>query len=521
MKNLWVLSLLLLVGFYSCSVPQDQKQKPNIVLILADDLGFGEVGYQGQQKIKTPHIDALAKTGRIFTNHYTAAPVCAPARGMILTGLHSGHAYIRGNDEWRERGEVWDYAKAAQDPNLEGQRPLPVETQTIAKILQKDGYATGIIGKWGLGGPLSDGIPTKLGFDYFYGYNCQRQAHNLYPPHLWENETKIPLDNEVVVPSTKLDPEADPKDPDSYARFEQKDYAPDLMHDKALEFLDRNADTPFFLYYASPLPHLPLQVPTAYQKEYREIFGDEDPYDGSKGYFPSRYPRATYAAMISLLDQQIGELYAKVEAMGQLENTIFIITSDNGPTFTGGVDFDFFDSSQPFSNGYGRTKGFLYEGGIRVPFLVNWKGVVEEGSESAHISSFYDLLPTLCELIGVEVPTGIDGKSFLPAILGKAQEPHAFLYWEFPEYGGQQAVRKGNWKAVRQNLKDGTIRTELYNLSSDLMEQHDLSEANPEIVEELESIMRMEHKKSPIARFQIPVLESTESVGEPTSAESN
>lgn len=506
MINSRLLLAFLFLGFFACQQAEQTPKKPNIVLILADDLGYGEVGFNGQKLIKTPNMDELAASGKIFTNHYTAAPVCAPARGMILTGLHSGHAYIRGNDEWRERGEVWDYAKAAADPNLEGQRPLPAETLTIAKVLQQNGYKTGIVGKWGLGAPLSEGIPTNLGFDYFFGYNCQRQAHNLYPPHLWENETKIPLENEIVVPGTKLDEGADPMDLVSYARYQQQDYAPEVMHEKALAFLDENSNQPFFLYYASPLPHLPLQAPQELVAEYVEVFGEEAPYDGSKGYFPTRYPRATYAAMITLLDKQIGELRQKVEEMGQLENTIFILTSDNGPTYTGGVDFDFFESSQPFSNGYGRTKGFVYEGGIRVPMVVNWPGKVEEGSQSEHISAFYDLFPTLCDLIGVEAPAGLDGMSFLPAILGKEQKPHEYLYWEFPEYGGQQAVRMGNWKAVRQQLKEGIVKTELYDLSNDPQEQKDLSNIHPKVVAQLEEIMKKEHQESHIDRFKLETL---------------
>jgi arylsulfatase len=280
------------------------------------------------------------------------------------------------------------------------------------------------------------------------------------------------------------------------------------MHQKALSFLEENSEQPFFLYYASPLPHLPLQAPKKLIMKYVEIFGEEYPYDGSKGYFPARYPRATYAAMISLLDQQIGELREKVEEMGQLDNNIFILTSDNGPTFTGGVDFDFFESSAPFSNGYGRTKGFVYEGGIRVPMVVSWPGKVDAGTQSDHASVFYDLMPTFCELIGVAVPDQTDGKSFLPAILGQEQEPHDYLYWEFPEYGGQQAVRMGKWKAVRQKLKEGVIQTELYDLSADPQEQNDVSDQYPEILSQLEEIMKNEHQTSSIERFQIPVLEN-------------
>ncbi len=499
---------LMWITLFSCSEKTENEVKPpNIVFILADDLGYGEVGYQGQEKIETPAIDALAASGKIFTNHYTAAPVCAPARCMLLTGKHGGHAYIRGNDEWRERGEVWDYAKAAQDPNLEGQRPLPSNTETLAKLLQTAGYKTGIVGKWGLGAPLTESIPTKMGFDYFYGYNCQRQAHNLYPPHLWENEQKIQLNNGVVVPGTLLDSLADPKDPGNYLKYQQEAYAPDLMHQKALEFIENNKSAPFFLYYASPLPHLPLQIPDSERASYIKKFGEEPEYDGSKGYFPNQYPRASYAAMITKLDQQIGEIKRKLEELGLAENTILIITSDNGPTYTGGVDFDFFESSKPFTNGYGRTKGFVYEGGVRVPMLVNWPGKVEAGTSSDHISIFYDWLPTICELVGIPIPRDTDGESFLAAIFGKAQKPHDYIFWEYPEYGGQQAIRMGKWKAIRQNIiKENSLEIELYDLEKDPKEQVNLASAHPELILQMEEIFKKEHSKSLLERFQMPAL---------------
>jgi arylsulfatase A-like enzyme len=503
-----LLFLFLWITLVSCNEKRTElSSRPNIVFILADDLGFGEVGYQDQEKIKTPNIDALAASGRIFTNHYSAAPVCAPARAMLLTGKHGGHAYIRGNDEWRERGEVWDYAKAAVDPNLEGQRPLPVDTQTLAKLLQTAGYKTGIVGKWGLGAPLSEGIPTNLGFDYFYGYNCQRQAHNFYPPHLWENEEKIKLNNEIVVPRTLLDSLADPNDAKSYARYEQEDYAPDLIHQKALAFIESNKDEPFFLYYASPLPHVPLQVPSKDRAEYEKILGDELPYDGKQGYFPNQNPRAAYAAMITKLDQQIGEIKQKLDELGLTENTIIVITSDNGPTYTGGVDFDYFESSKPFTNGYGRTKGFVYEGGVRVPMLVNWPGKVESGSTSDHISIFYDWLPTICELVGIPVPEETDGESFLAAIFGKEQKPHEYIFWEYPEYGGQQAIRMGKWKGIRQNIiAENSLKIELYDLENDPLEQRNLADANPDIIAKMEGIFKKEHSKSKLERFHMPAL---------------
>jgi len=503
-----LLASIVWTSFFSCSEKKEsQVSRPNIVFILADDLGYGEVGYQGQEKIKTPTIDALAATGKIFTNHYTAAPVCAPARCMLLTGKHGGHAYIRGNDEWRERGEVWDYAKAAQDPNLEGQRPLPANTQTLAKLLQSAGYKTGILGKWGLGAPLTESIPTKMGFDYFYGYNCQRQAHNLYPPHLWENENKIQLNNEIIVPRTLLNSLADPNDPKSYSKYEQQDYAPDLIHQKALDFIESNKDEPFFLYYASPLPHVPLQIPAKDRTGYVNAFGDEPPYDGAQGYFPNQNPRAAYAAMITKLDEQIGEIKQKLDDLGLTENTIIVITSDNGPTYTGGVDFDFFESSKPFTNGYGRTKGFVYEGGIRVPMLVNWPGQVEAGSKSDHISIFYDWLPTICELVGIPIPRDTDGESFLAAIFGKPQKAHEYLYWEYPEYGGQQAIRMGKWKAIRQNIvKGNSLEIELYDLESDPQEQVNLASSNVDIISRMEEVFIKAHSKSILERFQMPAL---------------
>lgn len=502
--NRKILFFLLLSGLFSCS---KETVPPNIVFVLADDLGYGELGYNGQKWIKTPNMDALAASGRVFTDHYSAAPVCAPARAMLLTGLHGGHAYIRGNDEWRDRGEVWNYVAACADPNLEGQRPLPAETPTLAKVLQANGYATGMVGKWGLGAPLSEGIPNNLGFDYFYGYNCQRQAHNLYPPHLWENREKVPLNNEVIAPRTLLAEGADPMNPQSYAAYQQQDYAPDLMHEKALTFIEDHQNETFFLYYASPLPHLPLQVPAEYMEEYLEVFAGEAPYDGSKGYFPNRYPRAAYAAMISLLDKQIGELYTQLERLGLAENTLFVVTSDNGPTYTGGVDFDFFESAQPFSNGYGRTKGFVYEAGIRVPTLVKWPAKVPAGTSSNHVSAFYDWFPTICDLIGVEVPSTTDGQSILPAILGETQPERDFLYWDYPEYGGQQAVRMGKWKAVRQKLQEGTIATELYDLSADPLESNNLAAEYPDILSQMEDIMAREHTASVIPRFRIKALD--------------
>lgn len=500
----------LLLGSTCCFSPkiwaQQEDRKPNIIYFLADDLGYGEIGVQGQSKIKTPNIDALASTGMRFTQHYSGAPVCAPARYILLTGLHAGHAYIRGNDEWTERGDVWNYKKAISDPKLEGQRPIPAATVTIAKKLQEANYVTGIFGKWGLGGPTTEGIPTKQGFDYFYGYNCQRQAHNLYPNHLWENERKVPLNNALIAPHTPLRPEDNPNEVASYSRFSQEDYAPKLIHEKTLSFMERHKDSAFFLYYASPLPHLPLQAPDSEVTAYKKQIKESNPYLGQEGYFPNQYPRATYAAMISYLDKQLGELVSKLKELNLYENTLIIFSSDNGPTYTGGVDFEFFQSSHPFSNGAGRTKGHVYEGGIRVPMIASWPNTIQAGATSHHISAFYDLMPTLCDITGVPLDHPVDGLSFKPALFGEQQPKHPYLYWEFPSYKGQQAVRLGKWKGIRKNIFEGNMTIELYNLETDITETNDLASQYPEVVERMALIMEKEHQPAVNKKFRFPQL---------------
>lgn len=485
---------------------QETNRKPNIIFLLADDLGYGELGVYGQQLIKTPNIDALAHNGMLFTQYYSGAPVCAPARGILLTGKHPGNAYIRGNDEWAERGDVWNYAKVVDDPNLEGQRPLPKKTITLGHVLQHAGYVTGLIGKWGLGAPLSESIPTKMGFDFFYGYNCQRQAHQLYPKYLWKNEEKVWLTNELVAPGTKLNEGADPYDDSSYLLFRQKEYAPELMQKEALGFIEKNRDRPFFMYYASPLPHLPLQVPQSYVNRYVELLGDEEPYLGDKGYFPARYPHATYAGMISYLDDQVGEIVSKLKELDLYDNTIIVFTSDNGPSYTGGVDAEYFDSARPFSNHYGRTKGFTYEGGIRVPMIAQWPDKIDAGGSTAHLSAFWDVLVTLADIAGAKVTEETDGISFLPALLGEEQPAHEYLYWEFPEYEGQQAVRMGKWKGIRKGIKKGNMTLELYDLENDPGEENNLAKDYPEIVNRMEEIMIKEHSSPSIDRFKMAEL---------------
>jgi arylsulfatase len=504
-----VLILIITINFSSCKQVAEEKNstKPNVIYILADDLGYGELGVYGQEKIQTPNIDRLANSGMIFTQHYSGAPVCAPARYMLMTGKHPGHARIRGNDEWAERGDVWNYEAAVNDPNLEGQRPILNTTETIGKVMQKAGYKTAIVGKWGLGAPLTEGIPNKSGFDFFYGYNCQRQAHQLYPKHLWKNEEKEWLNNELIAPRTKLDKGADTMNIASYAKFDQVDYAPAKMQSEVLNFIEENKEQPFFMYYASPLPHLPLQVPQNYVDKYVKLFGEEPPYLGNRGYFPNRYPNAAYAGMITYLDDQVGEIVIKLKELDLYENTIIIFTSDNGPTYTGGVDAEFFNSAKPFKNEYGRTKGFTYEGGIRVPMIASWPEKIKAGSITDHISAFWDVMPTLGELVNEKVPDDIDGISFLPTLLeNKNQQNHEFLYWEFPSYQGQQAVRMGDWKGIRKDIFKGNMAVELYNLKNDPSETVDLALKFPEIVLQIETIMKNEHTPAELDRFKIKQL---------------
>lgn len=503
MRNLFV-CLIISCALWGC---QQAERPPHILFILADDLGYGELGSYGQQLIETPHLDELRANGMKFTQFYAPAPVCAPTRAMFLTGLHAGHAYIRSNDEWAERGEVWNYEKASADPRLEGQRPIPANSPSIARSLQALNYQTALIGKWGLGAPGTEGVPTQLGFDYFYGYNCQRQAHNLYPPHLWKNEEKVVLNNQLVAPGTKLAPTADPYANESYDLFEQNTYAPRLMHEKALEFIrQRDKEKPLFLYYASPLPHVPLQAPQDLVRYYVNKLGDEAPYLGQRGYFPNRYPNATYAAMITYLDQQVGELISSLKEEGIYDNTLIVFTSDNGPTYAGGVDPEYFNSAGQFPNPYGRTKGFTYEGGIRVPLVAAWPDKIPANSTNDYVGSFYDFFPTFLALAGGEPDQHTDGISMLPTLTGKArQKAHDYLYWEFPSYNGQQAVRYGQWKGIRMNMNDGNRSIELYDLSIDPRESKDVSKENPEIVQKIEAIMEAAHVKPQNPKFNLPI----------------
>ncbi|MEG1580283.1 MAG: arylsulfatase [Bacteroidaceae bacterium] len=481
-----------------------KSKKPNIIYILADDLGRAELGSYGQQKIETPNLDLLAKGGMTFTNHYSGTAVSAPSRCILFTGLHSGHSYIRGNDEAAERGNVWNFAAVCADSTIEGQRPVPANTIMIPREMKQAGYTTACIGKWGLGYPGSVSTPNKMGFDFFYGYNCQRQAHTYYPTFLYRNEAREYLNNELVIPGAKLAKGADPLDEKSYAKYTQPTYAPDLMYKEIIQFVQRSKNDPFVLFWTTPVPHVPLQAPASWVKHYVDKFGDEEPYLGNKGYFPCRYPHATYAAMVSYWDEQIGGLIAELKKQGIYENTIIMLTSDNGPSFNGGSDSPWFDSAKPFKSDYNWGKGSLREGGIRTPLIVSWPNKIKGGTSSHVISAFWDMMPTFCDIAGIPSPK-TDGISLLPTLSGKKQKKqHDYLYWEFCESSGEKAVRMGKWKGYIQNVLKGNKEIELFDLDLDPREQNNVAKNNPTIVAKIKEIMKREHTDAALTDFNMP-----------------
>jgi arylsulfatase len=510
-KNLQALSVLAPMGMAllltSCSGQKNEPVKPNIIYILADDLGYSDLGCFGQEKIETPNIDQLAKDGMRFTQHYSGAPVCAPARCNLMTGVHSAKAQVRGNDEWRERGDIWDYAAMLADSTLEGQRPIKAGTPTIGRALQSIGYTTAIVGKWGLGATQSEGAPNQQGFDFFYGYICQRQAHTLYPTHLWKNDRRDYLNNKFVPPHTPMAEGADPYDPESYDPHNPTDYAPTKMFHQITRFVDENSNNPFLLYWASPIPHLPLQAPQKWVDYYVEKFGDEEPYinkRGRMGYFSCRYPHATYAAMISYLDENVGKLVAQLKELGIYDNTLIMFSSDNGPLdyYTPNIK-----SSVPFRAGSEYNKGYVHEGGIRVPMIACWPGVIEPGTVTDHISSFHDVFPTLAEITGADLPDEATGISFLPALQGKKQPKHEYLYWEYPEKDGQLAVRIGDMKAIARNARTSeTLEWQLYIIINDPEEREDISGLHPDVIARVNEIVFSEHTKSPNENWQYKAL---------------
>jgi len=481
------MTVLAFVAAFTGPTHADEKL-PNIVFVIADDLGYGDLGCYGQQKIKTPNLDRLATEGMRFTNHYSGSNVCAPSRCVLMTGKHPGHGYIRENRQ----------AKGF----TEGQEPVPADTLQLPLLLKKRGYTLGGFGKWGLGPTGSTGDPLKHGFDRWFGYNCQAVAHNYYPTHLWDNDKQIKLNNPRFAAYQKLPADADANDPASYAGFIGKDYAPDLIGEKAREFVRANKNRPFFLYYPTTVPHLALQVPEDSLKEYAGRF-PETPYTGDKGYLPQRQPRAAYAAMITRMDRDIGRLLALIDELKLTDNTIVVFTSDNGPLYDrlGGTDTDFFNSA----GGLRGRKGSYYEGGFREPCLVRFPGRIAAGSTTDRVTGFEDWLPTLLELSGAkdQTPGGLDGISFTPTLLGKKQEARPFLYRESPGYGGQQCVRVGDWKALRRNLNPGPNakdqkpgEIELYDLATDPGEKDDVAGKHAEVVAKLRAVMEKQHVKS-------------------------
>lgn len=469
-------SIVAIVFFlFSCQQVQKKETeslKPNIIYILADDLGYGDLSVYGQTHFQTPNLDKMAAEGMLFTQHYAGTTVCAPSRSSLMTGQHTGHTPIRGNKGWEP----------------EGQWPIPDSTYTLPEMLKEAGYVTGAFGKWGLGFIETEGDPNKQGIDEFYGFNCQSLAHNYYPGHLWDNHEKVILEENTG------------------DKFEV--YAPELIHQRALQFIEKNKDKPFFLYYPNIIPHAELLLPEENLAEFRGKFLPEKEFKGAepgdpnfrKGpYGTQPESHAAFAAMVTLLDKQVGEVLAKLKELGLDKNTIVMFSSDNGPHLEGGADPDYFDSN-------GLLKGYkrdLYEGGIREPMIVWWPGKVQAGSKTDHISAFWDVMPTLAELIGREAPQNIDGISFLPTLLGtEGQRQHDFLYWEFHEKGGRRAVRKENWKLVQYDvLKPGLTTTELYDLSTDIGEENNLAAQYPDLVTEMLEMMNSAHVESEVFPF--------------------
>ena len=470
MHKLWLIFLCGILTISPGCQPSDTpaERPPNVIYLLADDLGYAELGSYGQEWIQTPHLDRLAEEGMRFTQHYSGNAVCAPSRCVLMTGKHPGHAYIRNNGD----PEHLQHLKDEYGWEFPGQNPIPDEEVTIAEVLKQKGYATAAIGKWGLGHFGTTGDPNMQGFDLFYGFNCQRHAHNHYPKFLWRNREK-----EVF--------------PGNDRTLSGKTYSQDRFTEEALAFIRQHQNEPFFLYMPYAIPHLSIQVPDASLEQYKGQIPEEE-YNHT-AYLQHPHPRAGYAAMISHLDRDIGQIVALIDELGLAENTLIMFSSDNGPTFNrlGGSDSDFFNSSGPLRG----RKGSLYEGGIRVPFVARWPGKIEPGSTSDHISAFWDIMPTIAEVTATQAPGDIDGISLLPTLLGEADQPqHDYLYWEFPGYGGQQVVRSGDWKAVRQNMlreeNPEPLKIELYYLADDIGEQNDVAGLHPDRVAEFESLMR-------------------------------
>ena len=413
----------------------EASSKPNVIFIICDDLGYGDLGVYGQKKIKTPNLDRLAKSGVQFMQAYSGSPVCAPSRSCLLTGQHTGRTPVRANPAY-SRG--WD--------RKQGDVPLPGDAATFPKLFKQAGYATAVIGKWGLGRPGTSGDPKNHGFDYFFGYADHGAAHDYYPQSLWRNGDKVELGG--------------------------TQYSHDLFAAEAMEFVRKQKADPFLLYLAFTVPHTKLQVPSV------------EPYAGES--WPEHEKH--FAAMITRMDGDVGRLVALLEELKIAQNTLVVFTSDNGPHEEGKHAPEFFDSNGPFR---GRKRD-VSEGGIRVPFLASWPGTVPAGVRSDVVVANWDVLPTFAELLGVAPPGNVNGVSILPTLLGRAeqQKRREYLYWEFNERGGKQALRTGDWKAIRTGMaKDPNGPLQLYNLRDDPGEKRDVAAANPEVVKRIEKLM--------------------------------
>lgn len=446
-----------------CLLPLAAAAKPpNIIYILLDDAGYGDLSCYGQEKFTTPNVDRLAREGMRFTQHYSGSTVCAPTRSTLMTGLHTGHTPIRGNREHKPVGQV----------------PLPAEAVTVAEALKGRGYATAAFGKWGLGFPGSEGDPLNQGFDRFYGWNCQRNAHTYYPTWLYDDREKTGLDG--------------------------KTYAHTLVMDKSLEWVRGNKDGPFFLYLAVTIPHAAMHVPEKYAAPFRKKFPQFEHkvarYGNNRPFHTN--PAAQFAGMMTVMDEGVGKLLRLLRELGIDANTVVMLSSDNGPHLEGGHMPDFFNSS----GGLRGHKRDLTEGGIRAPLLVRWPGKVKPGTTSDHISAHWDLFPTLCEIAGADVPDGLDGISYLPELLGNKQEKHAYLYWEFHGLGGRRALRfgkNGAWKAVQNNMSANRhAPVALYHLPDDPREKTDVSAAHPALVRQATDILAKARTRNPRFQFQ-------------------
>ncbi len=480
-----------------------QAPKPNILYIMCDDMGYGDLGCYGQKYISTPNIDSLARQGIRFTQAYAGSPVSAPSRASLMTGQHSGHCEVRGNKEYWSAQDTVMYGDNI-DFAVVGQHPYDPNHIILPEIMKDNGYTTGMFGKWAGGYEGSVSTPDKRGIDEFYGYICQFQAH-LYYPNFLNRYSKSAGDTAVV--RIVMDENIKyPMSGDDYNKRPQ--YSADMIHEQAMEWLDKQTpDQPFFGVLTYTLPHAELVQPNdSILKGYKKKFFNDKTWGGQpwSRYNESVHTHAQFAAMISRLDAYVGEVMAKLDEKGLADNTIVVFTSDNGPHEEGGADPEFFGRD-------GKLKGLkrsCHEGGIRVPFIVRWPAKIKEASENDHIFAFYDVMPTVCDIIGTDMSKYanknlevdyFDGISFAPVLTGEGTaKEHDYLFWEFNETD-QMAVRQGDWKLI---VKKG--KPELYNLADDLHEDNNIAENHPDKVKELVEIARSQHTPNPHFKVTVP-----------------